>query len=369
MLSNETYQNFGIDRRCVLNDLKYYHVLINLIVDIMHDLMLGCLKYDVSAILKFYTDSKLLNLDVLNYRIKHWNFGCKETIRVTPLKEGSNPKMNAKEIWFFVENLPLLLNGLVPDDEFFQFVLNMHDLQDACLQPEFSEHDLQLLDIIISEHNQFYKDYFLVLKPKFHFLLHYTEVIRRCGPLKDLMCFRLEAKHQELKSYSNVSHNRRNLPVSMANKQMFRFSDTLLNFDPECLANFVTSIKKSHMSLFDETVLDSIKIFLEQNNKTFDKFVCAERITYKGTDFAKGEYLIIDDDSAALIKGLIVAYFEVVVVYHFVSIFEEDHLRSFAVLEEDDSMLFYKFIGDFKYIPVKENLSMGVKYIKKLKRH
>lgn len=373
MIRDGTHVNWGINRRCILNDLENFHVLINYTADVMHDLMLGVLKYDLKVVLKFYTDSGLLNLEALNRRIRNWEFGCKETIRISPIMKAhlsSNLQMNAKEVWFVVENLPVLLNGLVPDDEVFQFILLMHDLQDACLQPEFSEEDLKYLDLLIKEHHSFYKNYFLNdLTPKFHFMLHYTEVIRRCGPLKELMCFRLEAKHQELKSYSNVSHNRRNVPLSMAKKQTFRFADTILNFNPECLSNFVSSIKKLNMSMFDVTILDSVKMFLKQNNKIFDKFACAEKITYKGTTFARGEYLIINEDSAALIKGIIIADFHVIVLYNYVTIFYEENLKSYAVLEEDESFILYNFINNFKYIPVPLITSMGKRYIKKLKRY
>lgn len=374
MLRNGTAMEFGILRRCVLNNLPNFHVLINFIVDVMHDLMLGVLKYDIKAILQHYTLGDLLELDDLNTRIKKWNFGCKETIRITPLKKSylsdtSTVQMNAKEVWFFVENLPFLLRDLVPDDEYFNFVLMMHDLLDVCLQPEFGCEEFFLLDLIIKQHHRFYKEQLRgSITPKFHFLIHYAEVVRRCGPLKDLMCFRLEAKHQELKSYSNVSHNRKNVCLSLANKQMYKFADFILNFKPECL-NFVSSIKKIKPSLFDGVVFEAVKHYLLQNERTFTNLICAERVVYKGTTFAKGEYLVIDEDSAALISGVIVADSHVIILYHVCTIFYEDNLRSYSVLEEDNNMVFYDFIDSFKYIPVPSNLYGAIPYIKKIKRY
>lgn len=63
-----------------------------------------------------YLHGNLLDLSDLNTRIKRWNFGCKETIRITPikkeyLKEKGSIHMNAKEIAFIVENLPFLLRA------------------------------------------------------------------------------------------------------------------------------------------------------------------------------------------------------------------------------------------------------------------
>lgn len=375
MLRNGTAIDYGILRRCVLNRLPNFHVLINFIVDVMHDLMLGVLKYGLKAILRHYVHGNLLDLSDLNTRIKRWNFGCKETIRIAPikeehLKEKGSIHMNAKEIWFVVENLPFLLRDLVPNDGYFNFVLLMHDLLDICLQPKFGPEELYLLDVLIRQHHRFYKEQLGgTLTPKFHFMIHYAEVINRCGPLKDLMCFRLEAKHQELKSYTNVSHNRKNICVSIANKQMFRFSDTILNFNPDCLTNFVSSIKKINLSLFNKTILDSVKLFLKNHNKTFQKFICAEKVDYKGTCFASKEYLIIDEDKAALIDGIIVADNNLIILYHIVAINYDEHLRSYAVFENRSGMVFYDFVENFHYIPVPSNSYEGLPYIKKLKRY
>lgn len=376
MLRNGTHIEFGIIRPCVLNNLPNFHVLVNFTVDVMHDLMLGVLKYDIKRILIYYNRGNLLDLEILNRRIKQWNFGCKETIRIcaiskSHLKESGTISMNAKEVWFFVENLPFLLDDLVPtDDEYFRFILLMHDLLDCCLQPQFGIEELHLLDQIISEHHKFYKEQLQgTLTPKFHFLIHYKEVIMRCGPLKDLMCFRLEAKHQEVKSYTNVSHNRKNVPVSIATKQMYRFSDTILSFDGDCLKNFVSSIKNMALSLFDNIILDSVKCFLTQNNRSFEKFICAEKVTYKGTIFAKDEYLVINEDIAALIVGIIVADNNVVIMYYNAYICFEGNLRSYAVLEIDNKMILYNFIESFKYIPVPSNSRGGLKYVKKLRRY
>lgn len=376
MLQDGSHYQYGIQRRCIMNELSNFHVLTNIIVDVMHDLMLGVLKYDIKALLNFYTQGGLLNLDDLNLRIKNWNFGVKETIRINKLKKEhfntGSVHMNAKEVWFFVENLPLLLNGLVPqNNEHYKFLLFVHDLQDICLQPEYGPVEFYLLDFCIKTHHRLYMYLFRhTLTPKYHFLLHYAEVIKRCGPLKDLMCYRPESKHQEVKSYTNVSHNRRNIQVSIANKQQLRFSDTILNFNAVCLTDFVTSIKKTNQSMFDEIVLNALKCFLEQNNKSFENLNCAEKITFKGTIFSKNEYLIKDEDSACLIEGIVITSSNAIIMYRNIPIFYEENLRAYGLIEENnDQMILYDFIENFKYIPVTKNSSMGINYIKKLRRY
>ena len=46
--------------------------------------------------------------------------------------------------------------------------------------------------------------------PKFHYMLHYVEEIRRHGPLRLLWTLRFESKHLELKNTVKSSQNRMN---------------------------------------------------------------------------------------------------------------------------------------------------------------
>lgn len=368
--NNELY---GVVRRCILNNLSNFHVLVNIIVDLMHDLLLGVLKYDIIEILQYYAINKLLDFEAFNRRLKRWNFGKKENVKIRRLRAEDcikgNISMTAKEMWFFIENLPFLLNGLVaPSTEYFEFVLIIHDLLDLCLQPEFGPIEIHQLKTCINLHHNFYKIFMgKGLTPKFHFLLHYADVIEKCGPLKDLMCMRQEAKHQELKSYTNVSHNRRNVPVSIANKQALRFSDTILNFNPDCLDNKITLVKES--DLIPEVIKGAAELFLTQNQIVFEHIHCAKEINYKGTVFTSKEYLIIDDSTAALMEGFIVAGTTVLVLYHQVFICFVENMRAYKLSTEYDSFLVYNFIENFKFIPVPGNKRWDNVYIKQLKRY
>ena len=66
------------------------------------------------------------------------------------------------------------------------------------------------------------------LTPKFHFLLHYSRVIRQCGPLRNLWSFKYEGKHKEFKLYSHVITSRKTIPKSFAFKQQMQFANFLI---------------------------------------------------------------------------------------------------------------------------------------------
>uniref|UniRef100_T1GSK3 Uncharacterized protein n=1 Tax=Megaselia scalaris TaxID=36166 RepID=T1GSK3_MEGSC len=243
MLKNGTYHDFGIERPCKFNELENFHVIVNIIVDIMHDLILGVLRYDLNIIFKHFMS--IIDLDEVNARIKKWNFGNKETIRISPIKINN---INSR-------------SGI------------------QCLSStEFGTNELLTLDLLIKEHNSFYKDYAQMnITPKFHFLLHCEDV--------------------------NIKNKKRTLTFVTtegtyltANKQTYIFTDFILNFNPDCLNNFTSNVKQKKISL-EKTVLESIKLFLRNENITYSKLTYAEKVMFKGTYFGADEFLIINENS------------------------------------------------------------------------
>lgn len=78
-------------------------------------------------------------------------------------------------------------------------------------------------------HNSLYLTLFNdSLKPKYHFLVHYPGIIRKCGPLKYLWCFRLEAGHQIHKQYARNITSRINIPFTLAIKASLKFANLVL---------------------------------------------------------------------------------------------------------------------------------------------
>lgn len=67
---------YGINRRSVLNESHYYHVVGGLPPDVMHDILEGVLQYEVKEMLKKYIKVEHhLTLEELNGRIARYDFG------------------------------------------------------------------------------------------------------------------------------------------------------------------------------------------------------------------------------------------------------------------------------------------------------
>lgn len=67
---------YGINNRCALNTLKYFHVCnFGLPPDMMHDLLEGYVPYTMKLMLRKMLDGKLFTLEQLNNIIIHFNYG------------------------------------------------------------------------------------------------------------------------------------------------------------------------------------------------------------------------------------------------------------------------------------------------------
>lgn len=63
------------------------------------------------------------------------------------------------------------------------------------------------------------------LKPKFHFLTHYSSMIKKHGPVVHLWSMRYEAKHRISKISATSSFNRRNICMSLAIKHQLQLNE------------------------------------------------------------------------------------------------------------------------------------------------
>lgn len=71
-----------------------------------------------------------------------------------------------------------------------------------------------LKGLIISHHEMYIRLFHDHLKPKFHFMVHYPEIIRRMGPFKSLSSIRYEGFHNISKNYASNIKEKYNINIS-----------------------------------------------------------------------------------------------------------------------------------------------------------
>ncbi|XP_055308672.1 uncharacterized protein LOC129572687 [Sitodiplosis mosellana] len=210
----------GIKSYCCLNDLNQFHIMKNITVDFMHDILEGLIGFTVENIFNLCVTSKIATMDQIQGLIDCYYFGELDKSN-KPLKinlEKKNLGQNASQAYCLFTNLPFIL---------FKFREQLHEiwkpvellLQILQIVSSYSitDKDIERLETLIHSYLEAYKTIFNEhLRPKHHFLLHYVRVIRSMGPVVWFWVMRIESKHQFFKQVAQKTKNYINLKKTMA---------------------------------------------------------------------------------------------------------------------------------------------------------
>ncbi|XP_067615177.1 uncharacterized protein [Eurosta solidaginis] len=303
-LLENNFQETGLKNVCVFNKLDNFNVMDNFCFDIMHYLYEGVCVYDVCNVLLALINSNILSLNDINGRKNLFQFGetevgnCSIPLDFSRLK-AFNLKMAASEVICFVHFLPLMIGDLIPlNNEYWQVLLILLDIIDLILKPSYVSVDLTNLQILVEKHHTMYLRLFGSLKPKHHFLVHYSTAIKKCGPLKYLWTMRFEAKHKEAKIYCHNTNSRVNTPYTLAIKAGLKFSAFLIDHDQfiEPILTYSTTILSNLIKDdFSYEINELVNIDLKKCN------VCND-LVFKGTRYKSNYYLSINRISFELYK-------------------------------------------------------------------
>lgn len=227
----------GIKEPCIWNELGSFHVTRNLSCDLMHDLLLGVLRYDLAFIINHLIKAKYLTLNLLNERIKFFKFSKVDSGNNIPQIKQEHLKKNmivisASEMMALTLYLGVLIGDLVPEyDSVWIFYTVTVQILENLLAESFSEASLVYLTSLIVEHHSLFLERFEeTLRPKYHLLLlHYPKIIRLLGPPRYYWSMRYESFHRLLKISANSITCRKNLLKSLSVKQQLRFSARILS--------------------------------------------------------------------------------------------------------------------------------------------
>lgn len=202
----------------------------------MHDLFEGVCRYNLAKIIQHCINKNYVILKRLNYRIKYFNHqsdfdrGNKiPLIRSDHINKGYLI-MSSAEMSALVCYLSLIIGDLVPDyDEVWDFYLTLCTIIKICTENIISDDQVNYLRyLIFSHHEMFMRLFKEQLKPKFHFMTHYPEIIRKIGPLKYLFSIRYEGFHKLSKTYAAIVTSQKNIISSLAIKLQLQFAYRLL---------------------------------------------------------------------------------------------------------------------------------------------
>lgn len=248
----------GVKEECIFNALTSYHVTENMSVDYMHDLYEGVCRYDTVRILNnLIKKHKFFDIKTLNWRITCFDHGSSYGENKPPLINDSALSKNslitsASEMRTFIAHLGFYVGDLIPEgNDTWDLYLSLRKIIRIVSSSSLTAEMITDLQKYVSDHNSlFIKLFNETLKPKFHFLLHYTRILLSLGPLKFYSSMRFEGKHKPMKMIAKTTTSRVNPAHTVAFKHQqnlcYRFFNNVgfsaqLSWDPLIMNNLTSA--------------------------------------------------------------------------------------------------------------------------------
>lgn len=192
----------GIKSYCLLNDLRNFHVLQNVNVDVMHDIMEGLIPYFLENFFKYCSEKKVASYTVIQELIRDFNYGFLfKGKRPSKIKyTSSHLNQNATQLYTIMLHLPFIFKDYRNKLRTIEnLMISLLQIMQILFSTTIHESDVQKLEQLIHQHLDEYQKVFKVsLSPKHHFVTHYPNVIRQMGPVIHTWMMRFEAKHKTL---------------------------------------------------------------------------------------------------------------------------------------------------------------------------
>lgn len=139
--------------------------------------------------------------------------------------------ISASEMLSLTVYFGILIGDLVSSDEpAWRLYILLFEIMEILLGDCFTQANLEYLSFLIREHHIMFQELFNeTLKPKYHIMLHYPDIILKIGPPRRIWSMRYEAFHKFLKSVVNGTTSRRNILEFIFLKDSLKFSHRILS--------------------------------------------------------------------------------------------------------------------------------------------
>lgn len=322
----------GIKERCAFNNIKNFHVIDNLSVDVMHDILEGVCKYVLqSFIYEFiFGENKYFTLQTLNNRIQSFDYGHENSnkppiILAHRIKKKMTLKMSASEMMCVTRYFGLIIGDLIPEDnKHWEMYKCLRQILNIVTSPRIIRSDAHTLQTIIAKLNSMYIIFFGNLKPKFHMLVHYTRILLENGPSVHFWCMRFELRHRHLKANSQSSSSTINLLKTVGTKQLLQMCYVIHSLECGSEIDFGCLDDKECISIYSD--------FSEMARP--EEIECFNWINICNTTYKTGNFIITDVESSEIQFGKITKIIKLKDnIYFRLDIFDEftfeDHYQAY----------------------------------------
>ncbi|XP_076059717.1 uncharacterized protein LOC143036354 [Oratosquilla oratoria] len=252
------------------------------------DLFEGVMSYDMPLIIHNLVNKKWFSYDKLNSRIFNLVLSGTDSLD----RPGGVTRNNDR-----------LIGDLVKDtnDEVWQLYLK--SIVELVCAPAIAQGQIVFLASLIEGYIDYRATIFpnINLRPKYHFLCHYPELIVRFGPLIRLWTMRFESKHSYFKKCARGLHNFKNLPKSLAKRHQLLQAF----YSAGCL--FPAAFQIKHSIDFKLDILDGhIKTAIVGQHFSHSNTVMANSVVFRGTEFKKDQALLLEKNEDGFLVGKII---------------------------------------------------------------
>ena len=154
--------------------------------------------------------------------------------------------------------LPLILSNVLDESKVGEHIVKLSEVSELITAPKLTVDEIEnklhfsiveYLEMRIAAIDELGMG---TVKPKHHFLSHYSELYASCGPLIFLWAMRMEAKHTFFKNCIRTSKNFINVSKTCASRhQMAQISYTYSGLFPRMLDIPASALKIKEMKLIN----------------------------------------------------------------------------------------------------------------------
>ena len=318
-------REFGLNRKCLLNELHEYHVYRNSYADIFHDTIYLAIKDGFEAIIQDGIYIKKYTVEDLKRQFNIFDYGqidSRNRLNQSIFDSKGKLHLTGKEWTVFLKYFTFVLGHYYLNQEdvnIIKYVYILEDLFNICNSDYFDEDKLIKLKQIIKQHHTHFLEHIPLhktveengklitkiikqhLKYKHHNHLHFERHIRDSGPLKYLSTMRLESQLRDIKKCATTTNSRVNLPFSVGNRFALKFSLFIQKFNSLDFSYISRSGKSNKFNINEKSYKSTIvhsPINLNSNLTSYSF------IDYKGTMFRADntQFIFMNGNTNAVYK-------------------------------------------------------------------
>lgn len=183
--------------------------------------------------------------------------------------------------------------------------------------PKVTKGTISQLKRSIKDHHEIYLKLFGKLKPKFHFLLHYPNLLQKFGPFLTYWCMRYESRHRELKATSYSTSGNKNSLLTVATKEMLKLCNLFHTLENKPSLNFgyIDSYK------CNSDILTSIN----EDILVYSQFFCSVNVL--GEDYYLGDILLVETEPSLIFGKIVKIIFSKERLYFTLELYEQKYFN------------------------------------------